>query len=163
MRSGRLAVQQAGARQNKGAGADRHRDIGACGGVANPGLCCLAGRTLCGDDDDLRRGSIGNRIFGRDLHSAARVNGSGGFRHGIEAEGIKFTTGNADPLKDFPRTAKINDHCALGDKKGHRDRCISRRGERIGSQAYFGGIECFTAAPGNANVPTAAKLRAAER
>ena len=108
MRGRRLAGEQAGTRKHKGACANGHRNIRVLCRIANPGFGGFAGRALCGDNNDLGCGRIGDGIVRRDLQSTARSDGSGSLRHRIETEGIILPVGNVDSFENFPWAAEIN-------------------------------------------------------
>ncbi len=109
---GGFAGQQPGLGQNKGAGANRHRDVGVLGRFTNPFQHRCARFTLGRDDDDLRRGRVYESIVGDNFHPAARSNRISFVRNRVKAEWV-IAAGNHDISEDFPRPAKVDDHCAF--------------------------------------------------
>src|SRR5438046_360917 len=70
--------------------------------------------------NNFRRRCVCQIVIGHNLHPAAGADRRSRVRHGVKAESL-IMTGNHDVLKNLPWTAKIDNHCPLGNKKSNGD------------------------------------------
>src|SRR5205807_5191087 len=90
-----------------------------------------------GYDNHARDTSVGDRVFGNDLHSTAGVDRLGCLGDSVKAERRFLPTGNIYVLENFPRAAEIDNHCALRNEEGDWNWIFVRRLDRTWSIRRF--------------------------
>src|SRR6266480_2293235 len=108
-----FARQESGLGQNKGAGADRHRDVSVFGRFTNPFQHRLARLTLGGDNDDLCRRRVGSSVIEYDLHSATGVDRGSRVGDRVEMEWAGLEDGSVDVTVNVPWPAEVDDDGAV--------------------------------------------------
>src|ERR1700679_4078493 len=117
---GGLAGEQPCFREKKGPRTNGHSDICRFGDRSHPAQHGLCRRSLSRTHNDLWCWSGLKGVVGNDLHSPARRDRLERLSHGIGLEGVSVTW-YVCGTEDLPRTAEVDNHCAVGDGKGYWD------------------------------------------